>query len=179
MPDPGHPHRYVIAIGSNRASGRYARPHLVAAAAMRELHGHHMNVIGTSRLIESTPVGPSRRRYVNGALVVETRHKPHKLLKRLKKIERQFGRRRGQRWAARPIDLDVIFWSGGDLSSPTLRIPHPLWRERAFVVAPLCDIVADWRTGQGSERVRHVGARLRHPHPVAFARMLPSSQSDR
>ena len=42
------------------------------------------------------------------------------------------------------LDLDIILWSGGMWgSAPTL--PHPAFRGRAFVLAPLAEVAPAWR----------------------------------
>ncbi|WP_163535997.1 2-amino-4-hydroxy-6-hydroxymethyldihydropteridine diphosphokinase, partial [Klebsiella pneumoniae] len=70
---------------------------------------------------------------------------PPALLRRLKAIERGFGRRRGRNWGARVIDLDIILWSGGSWGEPALTVPHRLFRGREFVLAPLARVAAGWR----------------------------------
>lgn len=87
------------------------------------------------------------------------------MLARLKGIERAFGRRRGQRWSARVIDLDIVLWSGGPWSSPGLTIPHMAFRERDFVLAPLLGVAPDWRDPLSGLTVRQLHARLRRVLP--------------
>lgn len=148
-------HHYVIALGSNRR-GRHGSPRQELAAAVAALGG----VVAHSRVIETAPLGPSRRRFANAAALIESSESPPELLARLKQIERSFGRRRGRRWDARVIDLDLILWSGGAWSSPGLTIPHPLFRQRDFVLRPLVDIVPNWRDPLTGRTIRHFAARL-------------------
>src|SRR3546814_15738000 len=81
----------------------------------------------------------------NAAALVETGLPPPALLKRLKEIEADFGKRAGQRWGARTLDLDIVLWSGGLWSDRSLTIPHPSFRDRNFVLAPLPQIAPRWR----------------------------------
>jgi len=148
-------HHYVIALGSNRR-GRHGSPRQELAAAVAAIGG----VVAHSRVIETAPLGPSRRRFANAAILVESTETPAELLARLKQIERGFGRRRGRRWDTRVIDLDLILWSGGAWSSPGLTIPHPLFRQRAFVLRPLVRIVPDWRDPLTGRTIRQLAARL-------------------
>ena len=46
----------------------------------------------------------------------------------------------GQRFGPRPLDLDIIFYNDQNLEHDRLCIPHPRWRERDFVKAPLLDL---------------------------------------
>jgi 2-amino-4-hydroxy-6-hydroxymethyldihydropteridine diphosphokinase len=148
-------HHYVIALGSNRR-GRHGSPRHELAAAVAAIGG----AVILSRVIETAPLGPSRRRFVNAAILIESAESPPELLARLKRIERSFGRRRGRRWDARVIDLDLILWSGGAWSSPGLTVPHPLFRQRDFVLRPLAAIAPDWRDPLTGRTVRQLATRL-------------------
>ncbi|MEO0278630.1 MAG: 2-amino-4-hydroxy-6-hydroxymethyldihydropteridine diphosphokinase, partial [candidate division WOR-3 bacterium] len=70
----------------------------------------------------------------------ETDLTPLDLLKCLKSIELNIGRIDRGRWAPREIDLDIIWFSGGEFSHSDLEIPHPRWMERRFVIEPLIDL---------------------------------------
>ncbi|MEG3181493.1 2-amino-4-hydroxy-6-hydroxymethyldihydropteridine diphosphokinase [Sphingomonas sp. LT1P40] len=147
---------YVVALGSNRR-GRHGAPKREVRAAIAAIGG----VIRASPPIATAPLGPSRRRFVNAAILIESDETPPELLERLKAIERAFGRRRGRRWDARVIDLDIILWSGGAWSSVGLTVPHPLFRQRAFVLRPLCIIVPNWRDPLSGRTIRQLAARSR------------------
>src|SRR5699024_4381406 len=116
---------------------RHGHPRALLKEAAKALEQHETELVEMSPILLSDPVGPSLRRYANAAALVETGLEPEKLLAALQEIERMFGRRRsGQRWRARTLDLDVILWSGGPYVSPQLTIPHPLFRQREFVLRP-------------------------------------------
>jgi 2-amino-4-hydroxy-6-hydroxymethyldihydropteridine diphosphokinase len=154
-------HRYLIALCSNRRHARYGSPRRVLAAARERHAAEGVRVIAVAPPVETEPVGPSIRRYANSAAVIETALEPESLLALLKRIERDFGRRAsGQRWRARVLDLDIILWSGGAYTAPTLTIPHPLFRERAFVLDPAAAIASDWRDPLTGATVRQLHARL-------------------
>ncbi len=139
---------YLIAIGSNRV-GAVARVASVLPKAMRR-----------SGTVTSRPIGPGTRDYANAVVMIESRHQPDAMLKKLKRIERAHGRRPGKRWGDRPLDLDIISWSGGIWASPALTIPHPEFRKRRFVLAPLCEIAPDWRDPVTHLTARQLLARL-------------------
>lgn len=149
-------HRYAIAIGSNRR-GRHGGPRAEVQAAIIALPG----VVAVSRLIETAPVGPSIRRFVNAAVLLDSADSPIEMLRRLKAIERVFGRRRGQRWAARVIDLDIILWSGGRWRQRGLIVPHGAFAARAFVLDPLAQIAPGWRDPVTGRTVRQLARCLR------------------
>ena len=137
---------YLIALGSNmrgrRGSPRVVLKSLCTPIKAGALDGWAPAFTGArcSRIIETPPIGPSLRRYANAVALIESKLKPPALLAKLKKIERRAGRRPGRRWGARPLDLDIIAWSGGIWASPGLTIPHTEYRKRRFVLAPLCEI---------------------------------------
>jgi 2-amino-4-hydroxy-6-hydroxymethyldihydropteridine diphosphokinase len=146
---------YLIAIGSNRVGAR-AR---VGAALPK--------AVQRSRIITSRPIGPGTRDYANAVVMIESKHRPDALLKKLKKIERAAGRRPGRRWGDRPLDLDIIAWSGGIWASPGVTIPHSEFRKRRFVLAPLCEIAPDWRDPLTHLTARQLLARLDQKRPRA------------
>lgn len=156
---------YIVAAGSNRP-GRHGRPEAEVAAAWAALAASGRYRVTPSPTVASRPLGPSLRRYANAAAVVETRARPARLLRRLKRIERTFGRRPGRRWAARVIDLDIILWSGGIFAAPGLVIPHPAFRARDFVLGPLCELVPAWRDPVTGLSVRQLAARLTRRRPL-------------
>ncbi len=118
--------------------------------------------------MRSRPLGPSRRLFANAVALVETRFDPPRLLKRLKKIEWQFGRRSsGARWASRVLDLDIILWSGGAWATPYLAVPHLAFRSRSFVLDPLVEIVPRWRDPLTGLTIRQLKARLDRKRPAA------------
>ena len=82
------------------------------------------------------------------------------MLSMLKAIERDFGRRRGQRWGARVIDLDIILWSGGRWRSPGLIVPHSAYAARDFVLHPLATIAAEQAR---QDRIEQAGLELLAP----------------
>jgi 2-amino-4-hydroxy-6-hydroxymethyldihydropteridine diphosphokinase len=146
---------------------RHGRPREVLKAALRELEAEGAAVLAASPVISTAPLGPSRRRYANGAALIETTLAPEDLLAVLKRIERRFGRTRGsRRWSARVLDLDIVLWSGGMWGSLALVIPHPRFRERAFVLRPAAAIAPDWRDPLTGLTVRQLLARLTRPRPL-------------
>ncbi|GAA0634192.1 hypothetical protein GCM10009424_04970 [Sphingomonas ursincola] len=155
---------YLIALGSNRRHHRIGAPRQVLGAALLALASEGADVLGIAPVIETPPIGPSQRRYANGAAIIATPLMPDALLALLKRIEARFGRRRGQRWSARTLDLDIILWSGGSWYSPSppLVVPHPAFRTRDFVLRPAATIAANWRdplTGLSIAQLCHRAAR--------------------
>jgi 2-amino-4-hydroxy-6-hydroxymethyldihydropteridine diphosphokinase len=115
-------------------------------------------VIAVSPLYETEAVGAARQPpYVNAVALIDTRLSPESLLRVLKSIERQSGRRGGRPWGPRTLDIDIVDYKGlvrhwrqggAAVTAPGARpliLPHPLAHARPFVLKPLLDIVPDWR----------------------------------
>lgn len=159
--------RYLIALGSNQRHHRFGAPERVLQAVLAALRQSDVKVLAAAPTIRSAPLGPSRRRYANGAALIKTRLEPEELLDRLHGIERDFGRRRsGQRWTARVLDLDIVLWSGGAWSSSGLIIPHPEFRRRAFVLGPAAAIAPGWRDPITGLSLCQLHSRLTRPRRV-------------
>ncbi len=129
------------------------------AAAVERLHAEGLEVVAVAPLIDSAPIGPARRRFANGALIVASDLPPRALLALLKRIEADFGRRRGRRWGDRVLDLDLLLWSGGAWHDDRLTIPHPEMGARRFVLDPLGAIIGHWPDPATRRHVRQLATR--------------------
>ena len=149
---------YAIGIGSNRR-GRHGGPADEVRAAIAAIG----SVVATSPIIATAPLGPSIRRFANAAILIESDEAPPMLLARLKRIEAAFGRRRGRRWGARVIDLDILLWSEGVWRSDGLTVPHVALAERGFVLAPLRRIAPGWRVPGAMRTIRQLAHTVDRP----------------
>jgi len=162
-------HIYALGLGSNRPVKGGESPEALLERICALLDNTPFRLVARSPVIRTAPVGPSLRRYANAAAIVEAAVAPPDMLRHLKQVERAFGRRRGQRWSARPIDLDILLWGGGAWADSRLIVPHRLLRERDFVLGPLARIAPGWRDPMSGLSVRHLLARLQKPCPKAKA----------
>lgn len=156
---------YLIALGSNRRHQRYGAPPGVVQAAMEECAAFG-TVTARSSVITTPAIGAAQRRFANAAVVLESDLAPPALLTALKRTEREFGRRRGQRWGDRVLDCDIILWSGGRWHSHGLTIPHISLAERRFVLDPARMIAPDWRVPPRGLTLAQAQARLTRPRPL-------------
>lgn len=152
------PHIYALALGSNRPLSACLTPRQLLAEAATRI-AQDAQIIAVSPTIETAPMGPSRRRYANAALLVQSPLAPPAMLAWLQSIEQALGRRRYRRWGERSVDIDLILWSGGPWNSRKLTIPHPAFAARDFVLTPLSAIAPAWRDPRSGLMIRHLNAR--------------------
>ncbi len=114
--------------------------------ALQALQEHpDITVTQVSRSHETAPAGgpPGQGPYLNAAAELQTDLGPAELLAVLLEIERQLGRVREERFGPRTIDLDLLLYGDRVQEDSRLTLPHPRMAERAFVLAPLCEIAPD------------------------------------
>jgi 2-amino-4-hydroxy-6-hydroxymethyldihydropteridine diphosphokinase len=130
----------AIALGSNLGD---RRGHLIWAF---EQLGAILGNIRVSTVRETDPVGvpDTHPPFLNAVAVGETTLSAPALLAALLDLERRQGRERLYRRSPRTLDLDLIRFGGEVLVEQDLKLPHPRFRERRFVLEPLAELAADW-----------------------------------
>jgi len=88
------------------------------------------------------PLGgpPEQAEFINAAAVVETSIPPLALLDELQDIELRHGRQRGERWAPRTLDIDVLLYGNEVSEHQMLTLPHPRMSFRRFVLQPAAEV---------------------------------------
>ena len=136
----GNTHTAYLAYGSN--IGEKEENILNAYRMTEERVGR---IVRRSAMMRSEPWGfKSDNGFVNSVACVETILTPHKLLEATQSIERAMGRTEkshGGVYHDRIIDIDILLYDDITLREPDLVIPHPLMRERDFVMKPLNEII--------------------------------------
>ncbi len=130
------PVRAFLALGSNLGD-RWA--HLCrAVAAVPDL-------AATSPVYETAPVGgpPGQGPYLNAVVELRTTLDARRLLGVCRELEAAAGRARGERFAARTLDVDVLLVGDEHVDEPDLTVPHPRMWERPFVLVPLAALAPD------------------------------------
>jgi 2-amino-4-hydroxy-6-hydroxymethyldihydropteridine diphosphokinase len=154
-----------IALGANLGDRRAN-----LASALRALEPE-VHVEAVSALYESAPQPPAPPpAYLNAVCRVSTELEPRALLKYVKGIERALGRGSAERWAPRPIDLDIALYDDRRIDEDDLVIPHPRLLERAFVLRPLLDIDPELTYPGNGERLSEVLVRIGDEELVLVAR---------
>jgi len=154
--------RAYIGLGANVGDARATLADAVAALA--GVPGARLR--GVSRLYRTKPVGVADQPdFLNAAVALDVAVGPSRaagattLLVELKRLEREFGRRKRRRWGPRELDLDLLLFGRARLAidrppeglplsadvdpgaaARLLEVPHPSMADRLFVLAPLADL---------------------------------------
>jgi len=128
----------AVALGSNL--GDRAAHLAFAIARLPSL----LDDVRVSSFHETDPEGvPDQPRFLNAVAVGRARLPAPETIERLLAIERERGRERPFRGAPRTLDLDLVLYGQAVIDRPGLQVPHPRFRERRFVLAPLSEIAPD------------------------------------
>jgi 2-amino-4-hydroxy-6-hydroxymethyldihydropteridine diphosphokinase len=135
----------IIGLGSN-INGPWGDPAASVGRALDLLDSEGCRLVRASSLVQSAPLGRiDQPNFVNAVAQIETALAPKELLDHLHAIEIMAGRRRGEKWGPRVLDLDIIDYEGLIRGQPPPILPHPGITERAFVLAPIAEIAPEWR----------------------------------
>lgn len=133
-------HTAFIALGANIG---HREKNITAALHALETT-REVKVVKVSSLYETDPVGgPPQEKFLNAVAEVRTSLDAPRLMALCLRIEESLGRKRGERWGPRTIDLDILLFNDEIHSSEELTIPHPMMHERRFVLEPLAEIAPD------------------------------------
>jgi 2-amino-4-hydroxy-6-hydroxymethyldihydropteridine diphosphokinase len=191
----------VLGLGANMES-RWGSPTQTVEHALSLFGTHGVFVKERSPLYTSAPLGVSAQaNYINAAVTARTALPPDALLRVLKAMEGQAGRRGGKRWGPRPLDIDILDYDGRVMNWPTrkpaalapvsrriasasshtpapkagprqLVLPHPQLHLREFVLAPLADIAPRWHHPVTGEPVAGLLRAIRDSAPRREGRVL-------
>ena len=152
----------LLALGANL--GDRERNLAVALRRVQPL----LRIDAVSSLYETDPVPEGQPPYLNAACRAATGLQPRALLRHLREVEHELGRRAGERWGPRPIDIDLLLYGDVVIDEDGLCVPHAELAKRAFVLVPLAEIAADARhptlertIGALAKEVDSSGVRLR------------------
>lgn len=133
-------HKVYLGLGSNIGNRK---------RNMREAVEYMESMVGTvtrqSALYETEPWGfESPNLFINMCVCVETPLAPRQLLEATQEIEKRMGRvgkSVNHEYQDRIIDIDILLYDDMTVDEPDLKIPHPLMKEREFVMTPLNEIL--------------------------------------
>ena len=112
--------------------------------AIKELNDTFGASIKSSSIYESAPWGNQQQAsFLNQVLVFKCSLAPRAILSGILEIETKLGRTRQQKWGARTIDIDILYYGDLIFKDSELIIPHPYIAQRRFTLVPLNEIAPD------------------------------------
>ena len=141
----------ILLLGSNDVDAAQ-----IVERAIAILHNSVGEVVKCSAEYRSVAYGfTSEREFVNRAVELSTTADAYEVLRRINLIEALLGRdreeerrvqrERGEVYASRPIDIDIIFYGDASFSDERLTIPYHFLDEREYALRPVVDIAAERR----------------------------------
>lgn len=101
-----------------------------------------MPITAVSPIYVTEPWGDADQpKFLNICVAAGTDLSPREVLDTIKAIEHDMGRVPSRHWGPRLIDIDLLLYGRQTVNEPDLIVPHPHMGERAFVLAPLANII--------------------------------------
>lgn len=136
------PKRYInvyLSLGSN-VGDRLANLRVASLLIDKNMG----KIARKSHIYDTEPWGKTDQdRFLNQVIMVNTTFGPRDLLEIITEIERELGREKKEKWGARIIDVDILFYGKRIIRDKGLDIPHPELHKRAFVLAPMLEIAPE------------------------------------
>jgi 2-amino-4-hydroxy-6-hydroxymethyldihydropteridine diphosphokinase len=134
-------HTVYLSLGSNLGD---RAAHIERALARLDEEG--VRIVKRSSFYETEPVEfLAQGWFLNIAVEAETQLMPRQLLRVIRGIERELGRKRIVRSGPRTIDIDILLFGTSIMRAAELEIPHPRMTERRFVLVPMAEIAPTLR----------------------------------
>lgn len=133
--------RVYLSLGSNRGN-RTAN----LKRAINLLFEWTGNIILVSSLYETPPWKmDDETAFFNQVLLLETMLSAPELIDTIILVESMMGRQRtSKKYEPRIIDIDILFFNEQIINSEELTVPHPLIKERRFVLEPMAEIAPEF-----------------------------------
>ena len=109
--------------------------------ASKLLQKRQIKILNESSIYETAPWGIDEQPwFLNVVLQIECPLQEDELLKACLNIEKEMGRVRDQKWGARLIDIDILYYNDTILDIKGLQLPHPEIANRKFTLAPMSEL---------------------------------------
>ncbi len=113
--------------------------------AILSISANLISIISYSDIYETAAWGNTNQdNFYNQVIEVNTELSSTDLLKTLLLIETKMGRIRNQKWEARIIDLDILYFNHEIIDTENLKVPHPYLHVRRFTLEPLVQIAPEF-----------------------------------
>ena len=109
--------------------------------AIEKLRSFSLFINRTSSIYKTAAWGNTNQdSFLNQVVEIETKIDPQELLKICLSIEKVMGRIRNEKWEARIIDIDILFYNDLTLTNKALIIPHEFLHKRGFTLQPMAEL---------------------------------------
>ncbi|MBS1666565.1 MAG: 2-amino-4-hydroxy-6-hydroxymethyldihydropteridine diphosphokinase [Bacteroidetes bacterium] len=99
------------------------------------------DIVQASAIYETAAWGKTDQpNFLNQVLFIRTGLDAISLMKEILLAEEKMGRLRREKYSARFIDIDILFFNSSIINLPQLVIPHPEIANRRFVLSPMDEI---------------------------------------
>jgi 2-amino-4-hydroxy-6-hydroxymethyldihydropteridine diphosphokinase len=144
--------RFVLSLGANLGD-RAAWLQM----AVKRISEDIAEVSGRSSVYETEAWGNRNQpAFLNQVVEGYTELGPEELMRRILIIEKDMGRQRNVKWQARNIDIDILFYGNEIIEQQDLIIPHPMFHRRRFTLAPLMEIMPDFRDPRSGKLISEI-----------------------
>ena len=129
----------------------------------------NMVILKTSSFYETEPWGVKNQPwFVNAVIRIETELKPIELLRVINHTEERLGRCREleNRWCARTLDIDILFYDDLIFENEILTIPHKNLHNRAFVLVPMLEIAENYIHPVFKKTILEIYDELNNPEEI-------------
>jgi 2-amino-4-hydroxy-6-hydroxymethyldihydropteridine diphosphokinase len=110
-------------------------------AALKSLQDREISLVRTASLYSTEPRDFEQQPwFLNTVIELRTPLEPEMLLQQCLGIEEAAGRARSIPKGPRVLDIDILLYKDRILNVPGLKIPHPRFRDRRFVLVPLVEL---------------------------------------
>jgi 2-amino-4-hydroxy-6-hydroxymethyldihydropteridine diphosphokinase len=141
-------YNYILGLGSNIEP---RHDFLIKAYKALKSIG---TIIKKSSIYETEAWGnKNQSNFYNAIVKFESFLAPRELLHAIKKIERSIGRKKTFQWGPREIDIDIVFCQDYTLNEPDLKVPHPEFTSRRFVLEPMLEVDKDYLSADSDKTI--------------------------
>ena len=127
----------ILSLGSNMGDRKKTLDDAIEVIRSNEA----VSDLKCASFYETEPVGYlDQPWFLNTCVSIETTMEPLELLDFVQGIEKDFHRERTIRWGPRTLDIDIITYGDITMNTKRLTLPHPRYKERAFVLVPMSEL---------------------------------------
>ena len=127
----------ILSLGSNMGDRKKTLDDAIEVIRSNEA----VSDLKCASFYETEPVGYlDQPWFLNTCVSFETTMEPLELLDYVQGIEQDFHRERTIRWGPRTLDIDIITYGDITMNTKRLTLPHPRYKERAFVLVPMSEL---------------------------------------